>query len=372
MISNELNYFIRLTALTIVGFMIASITTTKVIYMALGERPIEAIESPIMMAKETAARANPSINHLFVGSSATWRQIDPLAFDSSVAAGIGSYSFNLGNDGLYPMRSVSYLEHLIETLPDRIEVIFFELYALDGLSFNYNSPELMRITNLGNFVDVAETILKANFPHRAKLHLLFEYLRSFLSKSMGFGLVSYQQFERDLPLMHAERLSRTPRGFYAKDVELGETTFYDNRAKLMEVGSVIQKQPELLQNRRAAHIEKYKRAWNLDPNPFANKLQQLLGRAQARGIRLIYFVPPLLTPAGISFAYPTFLLMPEGSRLDLSDPAKLPEVYEADNVFDLEHVNSHGAAFLSRYFAEEYSRLLRKDYQPDKSVDPSN
>ena len=97
------------------------------------------------------------------------------------------------------MRSVSYLEHLIETLPDRIEVVFFELYALDGLSFNYNSPELMRITNLGNFVAVAETLVKANFPKREKLQLLFEYLRSFVSKSIGFGLLSYQQFERDLP-----------------------------------------------------------------------------------------------------------------------------------------------------------------------------
>ena len=162
--NNELKYFIRLAALTVVGFTIASISATKVIYTVLGERPIEAIESPVMMAKEAAARANPLVNHLFVGSSATWRQIDPRAFDSSVGAGVDSYSFNLGNDGLYPMRSVSYLEHLIETLPDRINVIFFELYALDALSFNYNSPELMRITNLGNFLGIAETLVKANFP----------------------------------------------------------------------------------------------------------------------------------------------------------------------------------------------------------------
>jgi hypothetical protein len=355
--------FLKIVALTGLIFIALSTLLTSLIYSTAGNRPVTEVESPFLIEKERLVRADESINTLFVGSSIMYRQIDPDVFDSSASADGEFRSYNLGNPGLYPMRSVSYLEYLIENPPPSIKHIVFELFRLDTVTFNYKSPEIMRLAGFANFVDILQTIGAANFPLSYKFYLAGQYARAFAFKALGFGVIDYLQMERSLRPVDIERLGFVNRGYLAKDTEIAQTRDAENRAHIEEVGALLEQQPQLLGPRIQANKAKYARDWKLASSPYVEKLRDLIAQAERKGITLVYVLPPLLTEPGIYFAYPTYLQMPEGSRLDLSDPERFPDVYAIDNVFDLEHVNSAGAVPLSRYLAEEFSGLMQAGQQ---------
>ena len=101
---------------------------TAVIYTAVGERPLVEVEAPSMIAREQIVRDDDSFNTVFVGSSIMFRQVNPDEFDADPALNGRLRSYNLGNPGLYPMRSISYLEHLVDNPPDGVEYILCELF----------------------------------------------------------------------------------------------------------------------------------------------------------------------------------------------------------------------------------------------------
>ena len=145
--------------------------------------------------------------------------------------------------------------------------------------------------------------------------------------------------------------------FYAKDTELQASSDRSNLETLARVRRSLTDNPERLDSRRDLHLAKYGFGWDMTrPHPFAQRLATLEREAEARGIRLVFMLPPLLTPDGVRFAFPAYLRLGDGA-IDLSDPRRLPELYDADNVFDLEHVNSGGAVLLS----EHLGNALRAD-----------
>jgi hypothetical protein len=188
---------------------------------------------------------------------------------------------------------------------------------------------------------------------------LGQYARSFFFKALGFRLVSYYSTERQLKPWHIERLAVAERGFYAKDVELVQSKYAENVATLKSVRATLYEHPEQVEPRRQLHVNKYQQKWKINPNPFTSRLLALIEQAKKKGIRLVFVFPPLADLRGINFAYPVWLALPPNNRLDLSDPQRYPELYEYSNLFDLEHVNSTGAQWFTRYLAEAYRSQLR-------------
>jgi len=356
----KLKLFVRQTMLTAIGFLALSLLVTTVIYSVLGDRPLADVESGLLTEKERIVRADSSINTIFVGSSITFRQINPEVFDTSASDSNKYYSYNLGNPGLYPMRSISYLEHLIDNPPPNVKYIVSELFRLDTVAVNYKSPEIMRITGFGPFIDDLQTIGTANFPLDYKLYLATQYLRALAFKAFGFGMKTYLQYHRTPRARDLERIEKSLRGFYPKDTEIQLTSEAEMVQKLVNVRLELEERPQLLEQRRTLHIDKYARQWLPQDNPFVEKLVSLIRKADAKGIKLVYFLPPLQTVRGLHFAYPIYQALPVESRIDLSDPRKFPELYQTENVFDLEHVNNNGAVFLSRYLADEFASLQDK------------
>jgi hypothetical protein len=332
---------------------------TASVYTIFGEPDISRVESPYLIAKDRVFRTNPVFNTVFVGSSITFRQIDPLVFDKELSNLHQINSYNLGNDGLYVTRSIDYLEYLLDTAPPNIETVFVELFRLEEITANYDAPEIMHATGYREFVEIIGTILPANFSIRYKLWLLAQYTRSLAYKVFGFGLVNYFSLERQLKAQHIERLAVADRGFYAKDIELMESRDPANVAVLKSVRATLHHQPELVEARRQLHLDKYQQQWVVKPNPFSRRLLKLIDHADRQGIRLIFFLPPLMDLRGISFAYPVWLALPEDHRLDLSDPQRYPELYKYSNLFDLEHVNSAGSRWFTRYLADAYRAQLK-------------
>ena len=258
---------------------------------------------------------------------------------------------------LFPPRSLDYLERLVAAPPEGLQRIYFELFRLDTITLNYRAPEIMRSITPGLYVDTLQTVAAANFDLRYKVFLWWQYTRALLYKCTGFSMLSYRTTERELKPFMRERLAAAPLGFYAKDAELQASVYEDNLATLRRVRNSFAGKEHRLDARRQLHTEKYDRDWVLAGDPYTMRLNALIDKAAATGIDLIYVLPPLLTPAGVEFAYPAYLQLPETHRIDLSDPRVYPEIYNAANMFDLEHVNAAGAALLSGYLAAETRRL---------------
>jgi hypothetical protein len=89
---------------------------------------------------------------------------------------------------------------------------------------------------------------------------------------------------------------------------------------------------------------------------YATLLKQYIQKAEKKGIRLIYFMPPLIEDPSILFSI--FYTLPEENRIDLSDPKKYPELYLSKNLFDRGHYNEKGAALFSRELALQTKALL--------------
>jgi len=347
---HELTQFTRAACAAIAGFVSFAVLATVTLYVFVGEPPVAKVEAPFLIAKEQMVHQQASVNTVFIGSSVTFRQINPEEFDRVAQ----TVSFNLGNPGLYPMRSVDYLEHLVDEPPPGVSTVFFELFRLDPVTYNYKSPEIMHSLNARRFTDVLGSVAAANFPANYKVYLAAQYARAMAFKYLGFGLFDYMSIERELRPLDRERLNFASRGFLAKDTEIVRSADAVNVEKISAIGERFLGQGDLLERRRLLHSEKYNKEWQLHDSPYLENLRNLIERAEAKGIRLIYVLPPLLTNRGIYFAYPVYRQLPEANRLDLSDPAEYPELYLSENLFDLEHVNSKGAVKLSRYLAEAF------------------
>jgi hypothetical protein len=215
--------------------------------------------------------------------------------------------------------------------------------------------------NIGNYVNIARVIVSSNYPRWYKRDLLMQYTRAFVFKNFGFGMVSYLSYHEDLEALHREWITNSSRGFYPKDIELAMTVFPDNVAKLEGIQAKLVSDPAPLDQRRQLHADKYNRVWQLHPNPFAAELESLIEVAGRKNIKLIFIMPPLVPGVAISFAYPVYEMLPDDHKIDLSDPGRYPELYRQANVFDLEHVNSNGATYLSRYLAEAFNRIQQPD-----------
>ncbi len=292
---SNLKLFIGKTGLIAISFLGLCLLVTTIGYSLLGDRPLTDVEDGFLIKKDETARADKRVNTIFIGSSITFRQIDPSAFDADASNNGEFYSYNLGTPGLYPMRSISYLEHVIEMPPPKVKYIICELFRLDTVTYNYKSPQTMRITNFRNFVDMLQTIKAANFSFTYKVYLATQYLRSFAFKAFGFGMSSYLSYERVIKPRDSERFEKSLRGFYSKETEIKLSSEPEMVTKLMLIRAVLEEQPELLQKRRALHIAKYARAWQLRNSPYIEKLNGLIGKANKKGIKLIYLLPPLQT-----------------------------------------------------------------------------
>lgn len=354
--SPALRDFTRKALLAVLGAVAGAALLTAGIYALLGERPWREVESPYLVAKEADWRANPETNAVFIGSSVTFRQIDPVVFDAELAGSIRSY--NLGNEGFYPMRSISYLEYLIVNAPPELKLVVAELFRLDEVQVNYKSLETMRIMGYRAYLDTVHTIAVSAFPRRYKLWLLQQYSRALAFKALGFGMVSYLTQQRELRPLDMERLALAPQGFLAKDHELAVTAVARNAENLRAVRASLEGRPHLVEGRRALHRNKYLRTWPSTPSPYTRRLHSLIEAADARGVHLVFLLPPLLTDRDVYFAYPAFLSLPEHNRLDLSDPDRYPELYNYDMLYDLEHLNSKGAAIYSQQLGLAYAGLI--------------
>ncbi len=293
--------------------------------------------------------SHESFNSYFLGTSRVLNGLDPVMFDRY--SKIKTKSFNLGVAGSPGMERFGLLDELIENPKYNTKVIIceFPLFTVpsDRLASSvrgryfvnthvlYNFLKIMKYDKILDFSDKLNGIAKMNMlwvKNLFKVGLLKGQFRAIRSKNKYYN-VKYAGF-KELDVEHA-----------------GEPEQRRRRVLLQDTLS--------LTNRHTASLDVYNSSKEeLDNNEnihLSHVIMSYIEKAKAKGIDLRFLLLPKAHPEYYKSSYPTFVKLPEHSKIDYADPINHPTFYKVKNSFDRAHLNSTGAHVMTRLIVEQFN-----------------
>lgn len=317
---------------------------------------------PRLTAKIAGWRAlDPEPTTLMIGSSWTYRHLVPEVFDEVLGprlAGAGG-SFNFGIDGVHQPLAGRIYEHLVEERGARPERVLMELArflsAVDpkldhGREAKYwRSPELTA-SMLRFLADRPDKSSARKAVQAVRLGLI--QAEAWLHLSHGVGLLEH--WTGTAP--PSPVLGPRGDGFYAVDRQALDVAGQplDNRfLRNPDAPAVLARLREECAETLAA-----------PPGPVIDEglriVEGLLADAEARGIWLIFWVPPRLC-SRYDLVRPIWERIPERHRIaELADAEQHPELFRFDESADRTHFAEAGARRLTRQLAEAVRQRLEE------------
>ena len=283
---------------------------------------------------------------VLVGSSHLFRQVIPSMLDSALAD--GGRTFNMALNAVYSPESEIACAHLLRSERPPAEVI---LEVMPYVVFEEQSFEHYRSWY---YVDAAacwslvrEHANLPGVPFMGRLGTILPDLRAFACAATMPGLADR---------LNDDDLLDT--GIVLGPLKDGHVPFAWQQQRDPENKGLQRRHEELLADtaeigRRAAAILK---AQHRDPRPsgsaHAQALRGLLRLAEQRGVRLRFVLPPLW-PVKDEDVVALVRSLPQERCIDLSDPARYPEFYRLENIFDAGHLNATGSRFFTLRLADQ-------------------
>ena len=292
-------------------------------------------------------------NHVLIGSSHIYRQIDPGVLDR--AAGMGGLalrSFNLGIPSMTSPESYQFAERLMDSASPGGPLRFITLEMTDpSAKLHLDNPLIARNT------------------HYMNLQAFFSFLRndwgSLLKRSSNAFQYLQMLIAGQFHIGHLRLLTAlvTPGTATPKDpLWLNDAGFLSLDREMPEEEHIARY--ERFQQKKAAgfNFDDLKASWaqaatwtwdRSSPRPNQAHLTRMLAmieRAREKGITLRFVITPPVR------AYKHFLAtagaLPAGHFVQAADPSDLPPpIFETDMFFDERHFNEAGAALYSEAFA---------------------
>jgi len=287
-----------------------------------------------------------------IGSSRVFRGLVPAIVDRELAArGFELASFNFGVGGQESFESDHSLRWLLARCPERLRLVFLEVggweYAPESATNAFSRRWLEWHTRAG-LRNVLEAIDRAELPPLEHARLAWEHVSLFVRRSVGYGIAPALLLRgpgaAELDFLDAEHLARH-HGYQS----LEERTGVAGRPRNMT--------PEQFRRlvatiRRTNTTEVGVRRLPL------GALRRQAELARAAGVTLVHVALPhtvgsrqaaLLAERGVLEHY-----------LNFNDPARFPELFAFETRYSIDHLTAEGARLMSRAFAREVARLLRR------------
>ena len=352
-----MNSFLRTVLLFVLVFSGLAFLVTSLLYSRFPDR-FDYLESALFVQKFEHVYDAEDYQTIFVGSSLTYRQIDPILFDSLVGD-VASPSFNLGEAGMFPTRSLKVAERLILNPPHPLKYLFLELNRLDYVQDNFSSPEIMFALDHADFYFCFLTILESGLRIDKKLYYSAQYARAYLYKYLGFGY--YDLLTRKPSKARLKKSDdfwgHQPSGFLSKDVQLslglGAKSMTEDRARFLADTAVVGKNLKMIQ-------KKYRNPTGAYSLTYLNKLKTIISEAESKGIEVILVLPPRGSAVTYDMCLPIFQHLPYSHRIDLADPVAFPRLYTYEYSFDKIHLNSSGAKAYTEYLSLRFNSITSK------------
>ena len=294
----------------------------------------------------------PSV--MFLGSSQTYRQIDPRLFDSivSVETGHTDTSYNLGVAAMYTLESLHLAKGMLKSESvSGCRTLFVELNLFTDVyvnnETNRNKERVYYWLTPGMALTVVKGIVSSpDSDHDVKTSHLVGLLQAMAYKYLGVGrfresfLGVYDDF-----LVADEDLDR---GFLSLEGEY-DRYGWESVKRLRDEFDTAK-----LSYYRGL-MSSVSRTEASPPTPgWVDLFDSFLEEARRKGIRVVFFAaPPYRSPLNRSIS----LHLGKGDFIDLSDPARYPELYDPSNYFDNWHFNEKGLRIFTTHLALAYSSL---------------
>lgn len=293
---------------------------------------------------------------VFIGSSRTFRHINPLTFDSIA----GTKSFNFGVDAVAcPFNYLLAKEILQSKQADDLDHILVELFSpqnnlteqalhSDKFIFRYGWADFyftMRATWQDGTLSAKEKIGELSF-----------HFRHLIETSFRLGQVHRITNAKDKSTR--DRLGENGRGFMNSDVELinnPDSFFIRSHNRLLQ-------NPEILEK-----CARYSSTENTPPHVGENCFQyhwdyllNLQNECAVKGIELVLIVQPLMTEKQVHF-FNRFLphIPPSLALFNYNSSSHYPAYYQFKNAFDPGHLNTPGAYLFTTTLATDFNQLRK-------------
>ncbi len=321
---------------TIVMVLVAIVSHTIYAYVQKSQMNYLDYESGLI--REQYHRLNSSYNTMFLGTSKTFRQVDPLIFDS---LNTGCKSINMGVNNLYPYRSFDY-ERFISPKCDSIRLIIYELRTIGLIGSNYSS-----LRNLVSYSsDRGTSLFKSTFffsggSLKLRIKLALNYFKFMLYKSSGIGLKRLLQKD-DTPYFTYGQ--PTNRGYFPLDKQLQcelDSNFHSGIERDRNKFLLWKNENSLMDNydHRKCKIKQAQQV-----NELADYTMEHLKRCFPKA-QVVFVIPPHTLNGFYPNLYQQYLYLKSKGYvcLNFADTVQYPELHQDSTSYDIGHLNTKGA-----------------------------
>ncbi len=263
-----------------------------------------------------AAFAGEPFTAVFVGSSRTKYGVIPAYFDRLAGGDVRSYNF--GVEAGVPPYTFDWCEELIESHA-RLKYVFFELSGGREISERYKAP-----WREFYWREYAAALENLSFEEAQKYHnrLAIDFFKPALAEQYN--------------------------DFVGYNVPLGEALA--EKAVIFPDRKRLQPEGLLAAERRSLAAQAATAEWPLDEE-YWSRVARLIDLADARGVRLYFYIPPRLETDGeLRAVLPVYLRLDRKYRLDIHRHDA--SLYRAETSYDEHHLNHAGALRLTGNFAK--------------------
>jgi hypothetical protein len=307
-------------------------------------------------------RASPPYDTVFLGTSRTYRGLDPAAFDTrTAAAGRPTHSFNFGLFGLRLFEARRVLKDLLAAdREDRLRFVFLEMppanWALERE--NLQSDRVIRYHDWRTFVDILrylnqdpQTSVWSGWP---RVVPLMEN-----QANRGLGAAAFQSLAAgedgvdDFIEQGAAELGDRGDGFQPLDQALSRADG-DARERMEERHRLLLPSPEEWEE----SIEKLRKqlsAHQTVTDVAIELLAELSALVDQQRATPIFYLAPGFTPQWDVRGAHERGSVP--ALLAFDDPDRYPELYDRSLYFDKGHLNERGAELFSVVLADAFLDL---------------
>lgn len=286
-------------------------------------------------------------NSLFIGSSKTHNQINPVLFDQRAKEhGLNIRSYNFGVGGLTPMESLHIYENLLEQDSLRFKYAFIELDWLGTIRYeNLNVPRSFYWLNGRNYKTSVSSIVHSSVPLERQAWGVFHYSLGFTENMLNVGKVNeYLKFRNH---RQGQSFSNTDsnivfHGFIPIEQNINKTEqeLYD------EVVTSAQKGVQNFEVLSKDNVSE----------PFLQKLQHIIAISEQRGITPFFVVPLQWKYYQYRELVPIINAIGRSKVICLFDIEKYKDVYQYDYFADPNHLNAKGATQYTNQVFENFKQ----------------
>lgn len=278
---------------------------------------------------------------LFLGSSRSFRNTNPAVFDSLT----GLKSFNVSLPGTQPPELYMVLEHLINLKAGSADQTYIIELIDVHQAFIKNDMSVRR--NYWMTLDNYQFGL-ANFIEKRAPRTLLRYTESVIQAQTKFGMGrrQFQSISKKRDALFALGPLQNGHMNFSDQIRLGvNLTSLEVRKERFEADTLE------LWERRKRVLAEMNSPLEQSNKIHLQKIKDLIHKATEKNIKLVFVRVPIQ-----EHVWRLLKDIPKGHSVDLGNPLRHPELYQAQYHFDHGHLSERGATLYTRLLAMAFLR----------------